>query len=820
MSPSTEYDADGNQTLVHQPEAVNGHQPASLVQRLYDERNLLYREIRAPGDATQSTTQTDYDGNRNLVRTWQGLEDAGAVRSTTSFFDGFNRLVSHTDAMGNITTNKYDAAGNRLDVRVFGELTDVPGGTGNIRLAETVFTYDAMNRLSRTDKAFFDPQTQLPLSDGLASTRTYYAADSQVIYTADDNSHTNHFAYDTASRRGATADPDGDATVYTYDSAGNVTLSTDTDISDVGSPPQNFAAQTGFDALNRRICMVDNALNTNRFAYDSRNNVVLMTDSGGNQTRYVYDGLNRLITTIRDMDGNGPSETDPVDIVTRQAWDDNSRLISQTDANGHATLYAYDPLDRQVTVTMADGTSVSSFFDVHNNLVAKIDANGSAVTNACDLLNRRTNVTVAPGPGVSTATTYERYQYDGLSRLVRAEDNDSLVARSYDSLSMSPARASNSCPAAPPTRSPPALTAWATSSPTPTPAAGSSPPPTIPSTASAHWPRAPASLPATSSLARTVSNAAASATATKWIGPMTTSAQPTSIATKRGVSYLDTQGFSWNATHSKASSQSGAPLNNLHQFTYDAARRLTNSQSTLGGTTGYSLDGAGNRLLVTGGGGGGGGGAYTMSAVTPEPADYQVNQYTTTPFGSRTYDHNGNLLTSGNNSYVYDYRDQMVQHTCPGTNTTFAYDALGRCIQKIVNGQTTRYLYDGWQEIEERDAANTVQATYVYGVYIDDIVSMRRGAANYYYHADDLDSVKAVTDDSGNVAERYDYDDGGKPSVYTPSGGPLSGFRHRQPHALQRPPLRHRRGLLLLPRALTRPARRPLRQPRPAGRVV
>ena len=31
--------------------------------------------------------------------------------------------------------------------------------------------------------------------------------------------------------------------------------------------------------------------------------------------------------------------------------------------------------------------------------------------------------------------TFEIYKYDGLSRLVHAEDNDSLVTRSYDSLS-------------------------------------------------------------------------------------------------------------------------------------------------------------------------------------------------------------------------------------------------------------------------------------------------------------------------------------------------------------------------------------------------
>ncbi len=40
-----------------------------------------------------------------------------------------------------------------------------------------------------------------------------------------------------------------------------------------------------------------------------------------------------------------------------------------------------------------------------------------------------------PGPGVSSNTTFEIYQYDGLSRTIHAQDNDSVIERNYDSLS-------------------------------------------------------------------------------------------------------------------------------------------------------------------------------------------------------------------------------------------------------------------------------------------------------------------------------------------------------------------------------------------------
>src|SRR5262249_33521425 len=72
----TDYAYDGNRNLteIRKGEATAGRQPANVVQFQYDERDLLFREIRAPGTPEQSTTQYDYDGNKNLIRVSQGLE--------------------------------------------------------------------------------------------------------------------------------------------------------------------------------------------------------------------------------------------------------------------------------------------------------------------------------------------------------------------------------------------------------------------------------------------------------------------------------------------------------------------------------------------------------------------------------------------------------------------------------------------------------------------------------------------------------------------------------------------------------------------------
>jgi YD repeat-containing protein len=56
------YDANRNRTLVRKGEAFAGRQPANIVETRYDERDLVWRELRASGDPSQSTDQRDYDG--------------------------------------------------------------------------------------------------------------------------------------------------------------------------------------------------------------------------------------------------------------------------------------------------------------------------------------------------------------------------------------------------------------------------------------------------------------------------------------------------------------------------------------------------------------------------------------------------------------------------------------------------------------------------------------------------------------------------------------------------------------------------------------
>jgi YD repeat-containing protein len=426
-----EYDGNRNLTLIRSGEAVNGSEPNNSIRYLYDERNLLFQTIRAEDDPNQSTTQYDYDGNGNLKKVSQGL---GSPPHISSFeYDGFNRIIEANDPMGNLAEYHYDSAGNLVVKRIEGELVDNPNDTNNVRLYESSYEYDTLNRLTRLEVSHFDPNTQSPIGDGNMVTHFYYNDNSQLTRVVNDNGHETRCQYDTANRLSLVTDAKENTVAYSYDENSNITARTAVEESDLDEPNDTFVTTYEYDDLDRLIRVIDSNDNTTDFAYDSRSNCTRITNALNNESRYEYDGLNRLVRAVRDMDGDGADPGDANDIVTSRSWDDNSRLVTQTDDNGNTTAYEYDALNRRTKTTYADATNRQFVYDVHHNVVQTTDAVGSVVNCTYDLLNRLTAKTITPGPGVSNDTTFEDYKYDGLSRLVCAEDNDSLVTRSHDS---------------------------------------------------------------------------------------------------------------------------------------------------------------------------------------------------------------------------------------------------------------------------------------------------------------------------------------------------------------------------------------------------
>ena len=132
-----------------------------------------------------------------------------------------------------------------------------------------------------------------------------------------------------------------------------------------------------------------------------------------------------------------------------------------------------------------------------------------------------------------------------------------------------------------------------------------------------------------------------------------------------GVTFdVDRRTYQWDPVHNKTRTQdvrSGGP-GTTHTYSYDSQYRLLGAQVLDGAgnilrDTDYVLDGVGNRVKVNGDSCAG---EYVMDPTFPDPADAQMNQYTTTPcIGCIDYDRNGSeVLRGGSDLMIRDWRDQ------------------------------------------------------------------------------------------------------------------------------------------------------------------
>ncbi|MBI5182127.1 MAG: RHS repeat protein [Nitrospirae bacterium] len=183
-------------------------------------------------------------------------------------------------------------------------------------------------------------------------------------------------------------------------------------------------------------------------------------------------------------------------------------------------------------------------------------------------------------------------------------------------------------------------------------------------------------------------------------------------------------------------------------YSYDSTNRLTGVMKGVLDDEAYSYDGVGNRL----------------TDIQRRNYTYNNGNELLTQNGtSFTFDANGNMTSktdsSGTTSYVYDSENRLVQLTTPNAQLViYKYDPFGRRIEKSVNGVITRYVYDREDILFELDGSGNVVTEYLHGSGIDEPIAMIKNNQTYYYHADGLGSIIAITDSAGNVVQRYEYD--------------------------------------------------------------
>jgi RHS repeat-associated protein len=793
------YDANRNRNLIRFGEATAGRQTNNTVVTLYDERDLVWREIHGAGSPEQSTTQYDYDGNKNQIRVWQGIEKDPHL--TTYTYDAYNRLVSVLDAMGNVTTNRYDPVGNATNTIVLGELEDVPGGAYNVRLAETVFHFDAMNRMTNRSTAFFNSTNQAPIDDGWSTTLSVFADNSLVLATINDNQHGMTNMYDGANRLQSRIDPKGNRIINELDANNNITLKTEIERSDLGGADERFVTTMNYDGLNRLVTSSNNVGVVERRSYDSRNNLTKKGIGDESTTTFEFDGLNRLLSTTRllvEQKDGGRLETL---LATRREWDNSSRVTADVDGSGNITRYAYNCRSIKVAEQYSGSSGQTNLLGVHGEILSSIDASGTCVTNIYDSLNRLRRRWIHSPQDNAQGIAFERYAYDGLGRLVIAENEEATVKQAYDSLSNVVLDKQGDK----------AVQLVYDG---------------VGNQLRIIFPDGDRADYSYDALNRVVSVSLNGESVTRYfyIGPSRVELRENSNGTRTLTTYggavgkprsIDDFGFKhvsiirhfrtndsqtikeselkWDMRGNKIACEErvlGMALVSK-RFTYDEINRLTASRrrNVANAITSneYKYDLVGNRVemrseRLTG--------AYTLNEDPRDGA--ALNSYATVPSGERSADGNGNITyfkqgQSTEARLTYDFKNRQTSHSDSnaGRSLITRYDALGRrvtCIS-VAEGVTNVIHITNlrWNEIEVQQGVNQRTEKYIFSGASDDVVMFTSPQGWRYVHNDNQMSVEAVTDRDANVLETIEYDDYGASILRDQNGleigKPNSGIR-------------------------------------------
>ena len=216
-----------------------------------------------------------------------------------------------------------------------------------------------------------------------------------------------------------------------------------------------------------------------------------------------------------------------------------------------------------------------------------------------------------------------------------------------------------------------------------------------------------------------------------------------------------------------------------YAFGYDNADQLTSAVlSNSGGTLtsfAFEYDLGGNRTKLT------------KDTVDSTYAHDDTNALTSesgpTP-KTFDYDLNGNLIDDGTRQYTWDAANRLVKIDQGSNSTEFTYDGLSRRVRIVEksSGVTTsdlRYVWSGSQPVAELNAAGTTVTRRFFGA--GEFVTT--GSVKRFYTRDHLGSVREVTDATGSLLARWDYDAWGNATLLSGSAslnafGYAGYFRH------------------------------------------
>ena len=667
--------------------------PALFANYTYDPLGRTLTTGNAVGTTTNSygnwvVTTTDprgktkdayRDAYSNLIQVNE--HNGSSTYSTYYTYDGLKDLTNITDALGNVRNFTYDGLGRRLTAQDLHAVGDSTYGTWN-------YTFDAAGNLTQQ----LDPnnQTTTYSYDSLNRVLTEsFGGQTQIAYTYD--SCTQGVGHLCVASSSAVTTSD------TYDSVGN---------------------------LRSEAKTIGTSTYTRSYSYGRLGNVTDITNPDNSIVHYDY-GTVGLASDVTYQPSGGSASN----VINNFDYAPTDQVASIAYANGVNATNTYDPtqlyrLTQKISTLPGGGgnaQNISYTYDADGNITQIVDTSnsgaGKTVNYTYDDLSR---LTIASTTNVSTTPNYmQAFTYDALGNILTGPSGNYAYAGNTGSNYANPDAVTGITTS---TITLPVLFDASSSSNITTNTSTYTLPLTVTSTANRVLLVSVTGMPTTVTTTAVSYNGTAmtllmdnsnvntrmqawylknpSSGAHNVVVTMSTSSNiglvvAADFANAMGVGTASSALSSGTSTSLSITSSNGNIVADLLNVTNRIAPApATASGQTLlvsSSTNGSWTQGAAGYIIAT-----------SSSAINEkynlstssfwQQYEIEVKGATTTAPGQVfTYDNNGNLLSSGNATNTWNYRNQITQITTAAGTSTYAYDYLGQRTQIISGGATTYY---------------------------------------------------------------------------------------------------------------------------------
>ena len=791
-----QYDALGNKTAVTDPRG-NGADGSFTAYYQYDDLNRLSKTIlpdNTPSDLSDNPyTLVTYDeaGNKlterdpngvvtsytYTVRNWVETVSLNGERKTKYVYDTKGNQIEIHDALGNVTQNDYDSLGRVRRVTQKGTATitelysyDEMGNRTAVvdgRNNTTKSTYNGLGWLTsvrdpllNVTQYFYDPngnQVKVITANGLTLKNSYDEL-NRLIGSTDSLEHSTQYSYDLAGNKQQILDRRGTTWVYQY-------------------TPNNLMKRldlTGADGSRYYV----------EYTYDAAGNCQQVTDSG-NIVQYNFvdgayqaDPLNRLNSVDRSFDGatyRTAYQYDNAGLLTKIKYPETAKWLQYNYNNlnqlstvtGFTSSITYDANGALTGLTYANGVTASYSYDNNNRLKDyQVTLNGTSILQQRYTYDNNSNITA-----ITEGSNTKTFDYDANDQLTRSVTPGKFLES--DSTSGSYGIKIGDYLGAKIMDFTPVLTAmmgldYNSSSigiDFGTTASGVKKIQVIPD----------GKFTVHRVTQRSLDLYTSADNSTYTIIPRTSWTFATDSKGVITITLNERVATRYLKVHVKFDERDSY-FNPKSKATFlnDFAKMLRIYQEATSRTEEFRYDAAGNRTYQQ----------VTLIQSNSYSSSYYTNSDRLKTDGKYAfaYDDAGNLVKKGNKftisgdtvlfttsgdgveywEYQYNLLNQLISVTKNATIVAeYAYDPEGLRVVKKAKGETTHYVFEGTEPVFEKKISSGKIKSYVYALgkhlaRVDGVIG-DSSAKVYYYHTDQVGSVRVITDQNGTTVFNADY---------------------------------------------------------------